>query len=59
MTRRTAHALPFQAWNRLVAIPFDSVSLYPWTITGAWTVFAAWALAAAIATVATAKYRDV
>jgi ABC-2 type transport system permease protein len=54
-----AHALPFQAWNRLVAIPFDSVETYPWTITGAWTVLAAWTLAAAVVTVATAKYRDV
>lgn len=55
-----AHALPFQAWNRLVAIPFNPVSgAYPWTITGAWTVFAVWALAAAVVAVAAAGWRDV
>ena len=54
-----AHALPFWAWNRLVAIPFDSPGRYPWTLAGAWTVFAAWALAAAILAVAAARWRDV
>jgi hypothetical protein len=55
-----AHALPFQAWNRLVAISFNPVSsAYPWTITGAWTVFAVWALAAAVVAVAAAGWRDV
>jgi ABC-2 type transport system permease protein len=54
-----AHALPFWAWNRLVAIPFDRPGPYPWTLTGAWTVFAAWALAAAVLAVAAAGWRDV
>jgi hypothetical protein len=54
-----AHALPFGAWNRLVAIPFDSVKTYPWTIAGAWTVLAIWALVAAIVAVAAARWRDV
>ena len=54
-----AHALPFWAWNRLVAIPFDTPSRYPWTLAGAWTVFAAWAAAAAIIAVAAARWRDV
>ncbi|HEY2262944.1 MAG TPA: hypothetical protein VGI96_10000 [Streptosporangiaceae bacterium] len=54
-----AHALPFGAWNRLVAIPFDSVKTYPWTIAGAWTVLAVWALVAAIVAVAAARWRDV
>jgi len=54
-----AHALPFWAWNRLVAIPFDSPGRYPWTLAGAWTVLAAWAAAAAILALAAARYRDV
>jgi hypothetical protein len=54
-----AHALPFWAWNRLVAIPFDSPGRYPWTLAGAWTVFAAWAAAAAILAIAAARHRDV
>lgn len=54
-----AHALPFWAWNRLVAIPFDSPGRYPWTLAGAWTVFAAWALCAAILAIAAARWRDV
>jgi ABC-2 type transport system permease protein len=54
-----AHALPFWAWNRLVAIPFDSPSRFPWTLAGAWTVFAAWAFAAAMLAVAAARWRDV
>ncbi|HEX5295651.1 MAG TPA: hypothetical protein VFW50_01465 [Streptosporangiaceae bacterium] len=54
-----AHALPFWAWNRLVAIPFDSPGRYPWTLAGAWTVFAAWAAAAALVAVAAARWRDV
>ena len=55
-----AHALPFQAWNRLVAIPFNPVaSAYPWTTTGAWTVFAVWAFVAAILAVTAVYRRDV
>jgi hypothetical protein len=42
-----AHLLPFQAGNRLVAIPFDGASAYLWTLTGAWMVVGTvWALAA-------------
>lgn len=54
-----AHALPFWAWNRLVAIPFDRPDAYPWTLTGAWIVFAVWAAAAALLAVAAARWRDV
>jgi hypothetical protein len=55
-----AHALPFQAWTRLTAIPFNLVArAYPWTITGAWTVFAVWRLAAAVLAVAAVQRRDV
>ncbi len=54
-----AHALPFWAWNRLVAIPFDSPGRHPWTLAGAWTVFAAWALAAATLAITAAPWRDV
>jgi ABC-2 type transport system permease protein len=55
-----AHALPFQAWNRLTAIPFNPVAhAYPWTITGAWTVFAVWGLVAAVLAVAAVQRRDV
>ncbi len=54
-----AHALPFWAWNRLVAIPFDSPGSYPWTLTGAWIVLAVWAAAAALLAVAAARWRDV
>jgi hypothetical protein len=52
--------LPFQAWNRLTAIPFNPVArAYPWTITGAWTVFAVWGLVAAVLAVAAVQRRDV
>ncbi len=55
-----ADALPFQAWNRLTAIPFNPVArAYPWTITGAWTVFAVWGLAGAVLAVAAVQRRDV
>jgi ABC-2 type transport system permease protein len=54
-----AHALPFWAWNRLVAIPFDRPGPYPWTLAGAWTMFAVWALAAAVLAITAAPYRDV
>jgi ABC-2 type transport system permease protein len=54
------HALPYEAWNRLVAVPYPLAgTAYPWTVTGAWIVFAAWALAAAVLTVTTVRYRDV
>jgi ABC-2 type transport system permease protein len=55
-----AHALPFEAWNRLVAVPYPPAgTAYPWTVTGAWIVYAAWALAAALLAVITAPHRDV
>lgn len=53
-----AHALPFEAWNRLVAIPYHATA-YPWTVTGAWIVFAVWALVAAVLAVAPVGRRDV
>ena len=54
-----AHALPYEAWNRLVAVPYPPAgTAYPWTVTGAWIVFAAWALAAAALAVITI-HRDV
>jgi ABC-2 type transport system permease protein len=54
-----AHGLPFEAWNRLVTIPYHPAgTAYPWTIAGAWTVFAAWALLAPVITVAAAHRRD-
>ncbi|MCW2931911.1 MAG: transporter permease [Actinomycetia bacterium] len=55
-----AHALPYDAWNRLVAVPYPPPgTAYPWTVIGAWIVFAAWALAAAVLTVTTVHRRDV
>ena len=55
-----AHALPFAAWNRLVAVPYPPAgTAYPWTVTGAWIVYAAWALAAVILAVVTAPRHDV
>lgn len=55
-----AHALPYEAWNRLVAVPYPPAgTAYPWTVTGAWIVFAAWALAAAVLAVTAVYRRDV
>jgi ABC-2 type transport system permease protein len=54
------HALPYPAWNRLVAIPYPPAGAgYPWTATGAWIVFAVWAVVAAVLTVTTVQYHDV
>ena len=54
-----AHTLPFEAWNRLVAIPYHAHgTAYPWSVAGAWIVYAAWALAAAILAVTTVHHRD-
>jgi ABC-2 type transport system permease protein len=54
------HALPYGAWNRLVAVPYPPVgTAYPWTATGAWTVFAVWAVVATVLTVTTVHRRDV
>jgi ABC-2 type transport system permease protein len=59
------HALPFEAWMRLVDVAYDPRSIayghspaHPWTIAGAWTVYALWALAAATITVASVHRRD-
>lgn len=55
-----SHALPYSAWNRLVAVPYSPAgTAYPWTVQGAWTVFAAWGAAAAILAVMTVHRRDV
>jgi hypothetical protein len=55
-----AHALPYGAWNRLVAVPYPPAgTAYPWTVAGAWIVFAAWALAAAVLAVTAVYRRDV
>jgi ABC-type transport system involved in multi-copper enzyme maturation permease subunit len=54
------HALPYGAWNRLVAVPYPPAgTAYPWTATGAWIVFAFWAVVAAVLTVIIVQYRDV
>jgi hypothetical protein len=54
-----AHALPFQAWTRLVTIPYHAGSTaYPWTLTGASVTLAVWALATTTLAV-TAVHRDV
>jgi ABC-2 type transport system permease protein len=59
------HALPFDAWMRLVDVAYDPGDIayghspaFPWTVTGAWTVYAIWALAAATITVTTVHHRD-
>jgi hypothetical protein len=37
-----AHTLPYEAWNRLAAVPYPPAgTAYPWTVTSAWIVFAA------------------
>jgi hypothetical protein len=52
------HALPLQAWLRLVTVPYHG-GAYPWTLTGAWIVFAVWALAGVILALTTVYRRDV
>jgi ABC-2 type transport system permease protein len=53
------HAQPFQAWVRLVAVPYSPAGTrFPWTVAGAWTVFAVWALLASVVTVAVVQRRD-
>ena len=55
-----AHALPFEAWLRLVTIPYHAAGTsYPWSLTGAWITFAVWALAAAVLAVTMVQRRDV
>ncbi|MFI0357419.1 ABC transporter permease subunit [Actinomadura sp. 9N407] len=51
------HALPYQAWLRLVAAD-PAPTAFPWTTGGAWTVYAVWALAAAVLTVISVHRRD-
>jgi ABC-2 type transport system permease protein len=58
LTAVTAHALPFEAWNRLAAVPYPAGTAYPWTVTGAWIVYAAWTLAAAVLAVTAITRRD-
>jgi hypothetical protein len=54
-----AHALPYPAWLRLVAVPYSPAgTLFPWTAAGAWTVFAVWALLAPVVAVAGVQRRD-
>jgi ABC-2 type transport system permease protein len=58
LTAVIAHALPFEAWNRLAAVPYPPATAHPWTITGAWTVYAAWALAGTALAVTAVTPRD-
>ncbi|MBV9380526.1 MAG: hypothetical protein JOY82_16440 [Streptosporangiaceae bacterium] len=58
LTAVIAHALPFEAWDRLAAVPYPPGTAYPWTVTGAWIVYAAWALAAAVLAVTAVTRRD-
>ncbi|WP_455362071.1 ABC transporter permease [Streptomyces sp. SYSU K21746] len=51
------HAMPQQAWLRLVAVD-HSPTAFPWTTSGAWTVYAVWALAAAALAVTSVRRRD-
>ncbi|MER7110925.1 ABC transporter permease subunit [Streptomyces sp. NPDC000229] len=51
------HALPYQAWLRLVAVD-DAPTTYPWTTGGAWTVYAVWALVSAAVAVTGVRRRD-
>jgi ABC-2 type transport system permease protein len=54
-----AHAQPYPAWLRLVAVPYSpDGTRFPWTAAGAWTVFAVWALLAPLVAVAVAHRRD-
>ncbi|MDX3853613.1 ABC transporter permease [Streptomyces sp. AK02-01A] len=56
-TAVVAHAMPFEAWLRLVQAG-DRPAAYPWTLTGAWTVYAVWALVAAAIAVVGVRRRD-
>ncbi|UYQ65175.1 ABC transporter permease [Streptomyces peucetius] len=54
-----AHALPYEAWLRLVDIPYGGPGvLHPWSVGGAWTVYAVWALMSAAVTVTAVHRRD-
>ncbi|XVQ07353.1 ABC transporter permease subunit [Spirillospora sp. CA-255316] len=53
------HALPFEAWLRLVAVDLTPPPTpFPWTIGGAWTVYTVWALAAAALAITSVHRRD-
>ncbi|SEG54197.1 ABC-2 family transporter protein [Thermomonospora echinospora] len=51
------HALPFQAWLRLVTVD-PAPTRFPWTTGGAWTVYAVWTLAAAALAIIAVHRRD-
>jgi hypothetical protein len=51
------HALPYQAWFRLVEDD-PAPTAFPWTMAGAWTVYAVWLLAAAVISVISVHRRD-
>jgi hypothetical protein len=54
-----AHAMPYEAWLRLVDVPYgDPGTLHPWSVGGAWTVYALWALAGAAVAVTAEHRRD-
>ncbi|HEY1486314.1 MAG TPA: ABC transporter permease [Micromonosporaceae bacterium] len=54
-----AHAQPWPAYLRLVAVPyFPAGTHFPWTVAGAWTVFAVWIFLAAAVVVASVHRRD-
>jgi len=54
-----AHALPFNAWTRLVDIGYElDRGPFRWTLTGEWTVYAGWALAAVVTAVVMVDRRD-
>jgi hypothetical protein len=54
-----AHAMPYEAWLRLVDVPYGGPGiLHPWSAGGAWTVYAVWALASAAVAVTAVHRRD-
>jgi hypothetical protein len=58
LTAVIAHALPFEAWNRLTAVPYPPATAYRWTASGAWIAFAGWALVSAVLAVTAVTRRD-
>lgn len=56
-TAVVGHALPFQAWLRLVEVG-PPPSRFPWTTAGAWAVYAVWALATTALAVTSVHRRD-
>ncbi|MFK4693030.1 ABC transporter permease [Streptomyces pristinaespiralis] len=54
-----AHAMPYEAWLRLVDVPYGGPGIvHPWSAGGAWTVYAVWALASAAVAVTAVHRRD-